>query len=194
MNRRRRIRLVSVVAGLIIAVLVPGAMRLATQEATGGDSPGPPASVSLRASDVPLVRDPEGARALRIKAPGRLPLFEVDRVIDGDTLVIRVGETTERVRVFGLDAPERDERCGTEATEALRRAAGSEVRLLPDDRLEDRYGRELRYLFTSDGSSIDAQLIAAGAAEAWREDGAYRDTLTLLEAEAREAGAGCLWG
>jgi endonuclease YncB( thermonuclease family) len=136
----------------------------------------------------------ENGGALYIDNPDRLPLLQVDRVIDGDTLDVRVGDATARIRVFGLAAPERDEPCGPAATEALRRAAGNEVRLLQDRRIEDEYGRELRYVFTPEGRSIDAELIADGAAGAWHDDGAYRDTLVRIEANARQSGEGCLWG
>ena len=30
----------------------------------------------------------------------------VERVIDGDTIVVRIGRGTERVRLIGIDAPE----------------------------------------------------------------------------------------
>jgi endonuclease YncB( thermonuclease family) len=154
----------------------------------------PPASTTKSSATAYDLRLHADRGALYIDTPERLPLLEVDRVIDGDTLDVRVGDTTVRIRVFGLAAPERDERCGPEATEALRHAAGERVRLLQDRRVEDQYGRELRYLFTPDGRSIDAELIADGAAEAWHDDGAYRGTLVDLEAEAKQSRTGCLWG
>lgn len=143
------------------------------------------------AADVPLV---ERDGAVYIEEPGQLLLGRVDHVIDGDTLDVIIDGKTQRVRVFGIAAAERDQRCYAEATAELRTLAGSEVRVLPDDRREDDFGRWLRYLFTPDGRSIDAALVASGAVEAWRDDGAYRDTLVTLEGEARRAGRGCLWG
>ena len=117
----------------------------------------------------------------------------VDRVIDGDTLDVLSAFTGIRVRLFGVDTPERGERCFEEATARLVALAGTTVTLLPDERLQDGNGRELRYVFAADGRSIDAALIAEGLAEAWRQDGAFRDQLVELEDEAREAGTGCLW-
>jgi len=67
------------------------------------------------------------------------------------------------------------------------------VLLLPDARERDRFDRLLRYVFDTDGASIDAQMIAEGLAHAWTEDGAYRDQLIALEADARASGVGCLW-
>ena len=145
-----------------------------------------------RASAVTLRREAEN---WRIDAPYCLPLVGVTDIVDGDTLDVRAGGETFRVRVFGVNTPERGRPCYREATDALRRLAGGEVRLLPDVRLRDssRPPRELRYLFTPDGRSIDAALIADGLALAWREDGAYRDVLVGLEDEARALKRGCLW-
>jgi micrococcal nuclease len=176
--------------GALVLLLTP---LLVHCEASKGSVDQPRATTTMSSAtayDIPLHAD--GA-ASYIDTPERLPLLEVDRVIDGDTLDVRIGGTTARIRVFGLAAPERNERCGPEATEALRRAAGTEVRLLQDRRVEDQYGRELRYVFTPDGRSIDGELVADGAAEAWHDDGAYRDTLVRLEVKAKQSRAGCLW-
>ena len=48
---------------------------------------------------------------------------EVLRVIDGDTLDVLISDVAHRVRLFGVDTPERGERCYNEATERLRQLA-----------------------------------------------------------------------
>jgi endonuclease YncB( thermonuclease family) len=108
----------------------------------------------------------------------------VTRVLDGDTLEVSASGELLRVRLFGIDAPERGEACADVATERLRRLARERVRLLHDARLTDDGGRELRYVFTPEGISIDAQLIVEGLATAWRRDGALRDALVALEDDA----------
>ena len=75
----------------------------------------------------------------------------------------------------------------------LAELAADGMRLQPDDRLQDRFGRELRYLFTIDGLSIDSAMASEGLARAWRDDGALRDHLVALEEQARDARRGCLW-
>lgn len=120
-------------------------------------------------------------------------LVDVVRVIDGDTLDVRAAQTELRVRLYGIDTPERGDRCFTEATERLRVLAGSQVQLVSDARQRDGYDRELRYAFTAGGESIDAALIREGLAVAWREDGAQRAALIALEDRARTAKTGCLW-
>ncbi len=127
-------------------------------------------------------------------AADRLVLVTVERVIDGDTLDVRAFDGSPlRVRLFGVNAPETGERCADEAAALLEALAGDTVRVLPDERLEDTGGRQLRYLFTPDGVSIDAALIVAGLARAWEADGALRDRLLALEAAARRERRGCLW-
>jgi endonuclease YncB( thermonuclease family) len=113
----------------------------------------------------------------------------VSRVIDGDTLDIPSG----RVRLFGVDTPERGQRCASEATNRFSELAGNSVRLEDGSRLTDQFGRRLGYVYTKDGSSIDEILVREGLAIAWTEDGQHRDYLVGLERSTRDAESGCLW-
>ncbi len=140
-----------------------------------------------------LTRGDEPAPAGAVTVPGAL-LVDVVRIVDGDTIDVRAAQTELRVRLYGVDTPERGDRCFAEATDRTRALAGSQVQLLPDARLRDRYDRELRYVYTARGESIDAALVREGLALAWREDGSQRDALVSLEGAARAAKTGCLWG
>lgn len=122
-----------------------------------------------------------------------LTTVSLQRVIDGDTLDVLALSTSLRVRAFGFDAPESGERCAVAAAELLTALTADGVRLLADQRQQDRFDRELRYLFTPDRLSIDAAMVGAGVARAWTEDGALRDTLVAIEDDARSARRGCLW-
>ncbi len=93
-------------------------------------------------------------------------LVSVERIIDGDALDVRAASEPLRVRVFGIDTPEREERCDPEATARLAALAGTSMRLMADVRQQDGFGRELRYLFTADGRSIDAALLDEGLVRA----------------------------
>ncbi|MEE8421198.1 MAG: thermonuclease family protein [Dehalococcoidia bacterium] len=153
-------------------------------------------TTTLRLAD----RDEPAPAALEFRGDGwylasadSLPLVALDRVIDGDTLDVLALQTGLRVRAFGFDAPERGERCAEEATARLTALAGGGLRLMPDERLRDSGGRELRYLFTTDGRSIDAAMVDEGLATAWRRDGALRELLIAREDGARDAHRGCLW-
>jgi micrococcal nuclease len=115
-------------------------------------------------------------------------------IIDGDTLDVLLDGREERVRIFGIDTPERGDRCFREASDLLESLAGEEIRMQTDARTVDSNGRLLRYVYQPGGLSIDAVMIAAGAAHAWTRDGALRNDLVALEAEARDRRSGCLWG
>ena len=75
------------------------------------------------------------------------------------------------MRLFGVDTPERGEKCYMEATSRLRELAGGEVRVELGPRSRDRYGRLLYYVYTQDGDSIDEKLIRDGLGEAWERTG-----------------------
>ena len=64
------------------------------------------------------------------------PTIPVLRVIDGDTFAT---SGNENVRLFGVDTPERGEKCYMEATVRLRELAGGEVRVELGPRSIDRY-------------------------------------------------------
>lgn len=123
----------------------------------------------------------------------------VVRVVDGDTLILRMRGRAVRVRVIGLDAPEtwaRRDCFGAEATAALRRLApaGTAVRVEGDREPYDGHGRRLLHVWTAGGRSVAGALIRAGFARALpippntRYAGAYG----AAEEAARRAGAG-LW-
>ena len=119
----------------------------------------------------------------------------VVRVIDGDTIEVESGI---RVRLYGVDAPELDQRCGPEASDELwRRLGGRDVYLEYGPRQLDRFGRTLAYAYVVVDEvwvMVDEQLVSAGAALAWRDDGQYRDQLVAVEDAASAGAMGCLWG
>ncbi|MFA9446914.1 thermonuclease family protein [Egicoccus sp. AB-alg6-2] len=92
----------------------------------------------------------------------------VFNVVDGDTIDVRAQDgSEERVRIIGIDTPERGE-CGFgEAADALAALIGGrEVELVPgarDDR--DRYDRILRYVDVQ-GTDVGLAIIEAGLATA----------------------------
>ena len=121
----------------------------------------------------------------------------VERVIDGDTVVVRgVG----RVRLIGVDTPETvDPRravefFGREASAFTKRLLeGQRVRLEYDRERTDRYGRTLAYVYLRDGTFANAEIVRRGYGHAYtRFPFRYLDRFRRLEREAREAGRG-LW-
>ena len=93
------------------------------------------------------------------------------RVIDGDTLMVG----SKRVRLFGIDAPELDQRCraagrswpcGREATRAL----AGRIDGLPiacDERTRDDYGRSVA-VCRRGGADLNRWMVAQGWALAYR--------------------------
>ncbi len=156
----------------------------------------PPAATATTATTTEAIASPTAPTILTLLAapdPARLQRAEVIDVIDGDTIDVLIAGREERVRYYGVDTRERGEACFREATARNEQLVGDAVLLLPDARERDRYDRLLRYVFTEEGESIDARLIAEGLGLAWRRDGAYREELIAIETTTRAAGVGCLW-
>jgi len=85
----------------------------------------------------------------------------VSKIVDGDTFTLS-GES-RRIRVWGLDAPEWDQRGGSGATATLRSLiSGKTLRCNVLD--IDRYGRLVGQCFLPDGRDIAAEMIRSGAA------------------------------
>jgi endonuclease YncB( thermonuclease family) len=110
-------------------------------------------------------------------------------VVDGDTLDVLVGGAPLRVRVAGIDTPERDQPYASRARQALaRRVFQKEVRIIAV--ATDRFGRTVGEVYADD-ACVGCELVREGFAWAYR--GAGRDPVLLeLEQEARAAGRG-IW-
>lgn len=141
------------------------------------------------------------ARPAPVAAPAGAAV--VVHPIDGDTIEVRLGATTERVRLIGIDTPEsvardRPVECfGPEAKARLAELlpARTEVRLERDVEARDRYGRLLAYVFrVSDSAHVNLVLVSEGFAESRRFEPnvAHQAELDAAEAAARAAGRG-LW-
>jgi micrococcal nuclease len=128
----------------------------------------------------------------------------VERVVDGDTLTVRIGGRSERVRLIGIDTPEsvdprRPVECfGKEAAAHLAELLpeGSAVRLERDVEPRDRFDRLLAYVYRrSDGLFVNLAMVADGYAEVatFPPNVAHTADFTAAAADAREAGRG-LWG
>ncbi len=114
-------------------------------------------------------------------------------VIDGDTIDVLIGGERYRVRYIGIDTPERDEVCYTEATAANAAwVSGKTVRLVRDVSETDRYGRLLRYVYV-DGVFVNEALVRDGWARAvsYPPDTTYTRRFYALENQARAARLGC---
>ena len=94
----------------------------------------------------------------------------VTYIVDGDTLDVRIGSRTERIRVIGIDTPERGVCFANAATAAATRLASGKPVVLrgdPTQATRDRYGRLLAYVGLPDGKDLGYQLIAGGFAKVY---------------------------
>ncbi len=124
----------------------------------------------------------------------------VVKIVDGDTIHVRVDERVEKVRYIGVNAPEvhhptrGEEPGGREASDANRRlVAGRHVRLELDLQSRDRYGRLLAYVWVAD-TMVNAELVRQGYAQVMTvpPNVRYQRLFLELQRDARQAGRG-LW-
>lgn len=103
----------------------------------------------------------------------------VVRVLDGDTLEVLEGTTPRRVRLHGVDCPERNQPYGSRARQFTAELAfGRTVTVVIRDR--DRYGRLVGEVLLPDGRNLNRELVAAGYAWWYRR---YSSDLRLAVLE-----------
>jgi micrococcal nuclease len=132
----------------------------------------------------------------------RLGRAQVLRVVDGDTIRVRLDGRTERVRYIGIDTPESVKpgtavQCFAKRASAANAAlvAGRSVRLVGDVERRDRYGRLLAYVYREpDGAFVNARLVRDGYARPLTiaPNVAHARELADLARQARRARRG-LW-
>lgn len=130
---------------------------------------------------------------LLLLRPAFCPAGEYDkcvRVLDGDTIVLANGE---RVRLIGIDTTEKShplkpvEYFSEEATQFTKRLLeGKEVKLEFDKDRRDKYGRLLTYVYLSDGTFANAEIIKQGYGFAYTKyPFKYEELFVSLEEDAR---------
>jgi micrococcal nuclease len=135
---------------------------------------------------------------------GRADDPRVVRVVDGDTIVVRLPTGNETVRLVGVDTPETVkpdapvECFGPEASARTKQLLpeGIEVRLERDVEARDRYGRLLAYVYrATDGVFVNLALATDGYARtlAIAPNVAYAERFAAAVSEARRDRRG-LWG
>ena len=135
------------------------------------------------------------ARACMAQRGGGTVTARVERVIDGDTLLVRYQGESHTVRLIGVDTPETVhptepvEHFGLEASVFTKaRLDGNTVELVTDPAGDtvDAYGRLLRHVYLDDGEHFNATLIREGYGHAIRGfDYSIRREFIALENQAR---------
>jgi micrococcal nuclease len=117
----------------------------------------------LAAAGIPQLGSPASA------APSAAAWFslrgKVTRVVDGDTIHVRVGKKTEKVRLLGIDAPENGGCYSGQATLQLRRLVLNKTVRLQGDRTQakrDHFKRLLAYVHLPSGKDAEVELLRGG--------------------------------
>jgi micrococcal nuclease len=121
----------------------------------------------------------------------------VERVIDGDTIVLDGKET---VRLIGIDTPgltDSQEIVASMAREARGflsgLAEGKKVRLEYDQNKTDMYSRTLAYVFLEDGTFVNEKIVREGYSAVYTAyPFRHMESFRKSEKEARQTGKG-LW-
>jgi len=127
----------------------------------------------------------------------------VDRVVDGDTIIVQLNGSRQRVRLIGVDTPETVaasrpvEFFGKEASNFTKEVLeGRQVWLVEDSQGDtvDQYGRKLAYVYRSpDGLFVNLEIIRQGYGHAFtRYPFDYMDEFRQAERDARRNGVGLL--
>jgi len=113
------------------------------------------------------------------------------QVIDGDTVVVSDGRT---VRYLGINTPEKGHPFAEAAARLNRKLVlGKEIRLVPDKKEKDGYGRTLAYVYVGE-EMVNTRLLAEGLAHVFVIGSLshYWDFLRI-QREARNQAKG-IWG
>jgi micrococcal nuclease len=111
-------------------------------------------------------------------------------VQDGDSLIIKKSGKNIRVRLQGIDAPEKGQPFAKKAKyAAIKMAKNRNVRVVVKEK--DKYGRTVAKVVLPDGRNLSYTMVEMGLA--WRHIRYGKDPhLKTLETQARKKGAG-LW-
>ena len=115
---------------------------------------------------------------------------KVVKVSDGDTVQIMHNGKAEKIRLAGVDCPEKDQPFGQAAKRFTLDLAAQKVVTVKVE-TTDRYGRTVAEVFLPDGQSLNRELVRAGYAW-WYRHYSKDASLGTLEKDARLAGRG-LW-
>ncbi|MDA7583902.1 thermonuclease family protein [Luminiphilus sp.] len=121
------------------------------------------------------------------EVPASAQKHTLKRIIDGDTVELTDGT---RIRLHGIDTPERDQPYGKQATRQLDGLLGRTVYVEKKD--IDRYGRVVAVLWSADGTNVNAAMVCGGHAWWYERYARFDSELRDCQSEAQKAMLG-LW-
>ncbi len=139
------------------------------------------------------IADQQAPPASATESQGEEEIGMVTRVVDGDTIDVRLRGKISRIRYLQMNTPERDHPCFDESSRAnAALVEGKTVRLVPDKELVDPFDRLLRFVYVGD-TLVNRVLVEQGFAEVvlYPPNDAHYEEFVALEKEAAAAGLGC---
>lgn len=140
-----------------------------------------------------------------VLAPGCLALFltslahaadfsgRVVGVSDGDTIKVMHNGKAEKIRLYGIDCPEKGQAFGSRAKQFTSEMVFEKEVTVKDYGLDNKkFKRTLGEIVLPDGRVVNGELLKAGLAWWYRKYVPNRADLAALEQEARQAKLG-LW-
>jgi len=116
----------------------------------------------------------------------------ISRVIDGDTLEVNSSEGIEKIRLLGINTPEKDMPGYGQAKSFLLPLEGREISITYTNEDIDKYGRMLRYAFYNN-LFLNEEILKHGFANLYiYEEDKYTKELEKAEESARKQGIG-IW-
>jgi len=145
---------------------------------------------------------PFAAPKIPVKDFSKATAYTVERIVDGDTVVLKIDGKNVKVRLVGVDTPgtalptKPVERYGKEAAQFLINLLKGEkvyIKWKPDEK-NDKFGRALLYLWRApDGLFVNLEIVRQGYGHAYtRFPFKHMKLFQHYEKEAREAKRG-LW-
>ena len=94
-----------------------------------------------------------------------LETWQVVKVTDGDTIKVQRGGEELRIRFCGIDAPEKEQALGPEATALLQELVDQSGGYVLIDAVEtDRYGRTVAEVWSDEVGLLNSELVGQGMA------------------------------
>ena len=123
------------------------------------------------------------------------------RIIDGDTIEVLVGRgplrqaRKDRIRLYGIDAPETAQAEGTDSTNHLKKLIGSHHKMWMNAMGGDQYGRTVGLIYRKKNQpeeSYNYMMVRDGQARAYMANASDRERFQKAEEEAARRGSG-IW-
>ena len=102
-----------------------------------------------------------------ISAEAKCVQGRVVGITDGDTIKVLVDREQIKIRLYGIDTPEKKQAFGQAATRVIKSLLSPSVTVEEKD--TDRYGRTVGIVYTSTGTNVNEEMVKSGYAWVYRK-------------------------